>query len=56
MDSETSSKIDWNAKSYIADRDRARGGLVLTRAPAALGERAREELEENCLELISKDA
>lgn len=58
MDSETSSKIDWNAKSYIADRDRARGGVVLTRAPApaVLGERAREELEENCLELISKDA
>ena len=56
MDSETSSKIDWNAKSYIADRDRARGGLALTLAPAALGERAREELEENCLELISKDA
>lgn len=56
MDSETSSKIDWNAKSYIADRDRARGGLSLTLAPAALGERAREELEENCLELISKDA
>lgn len=56
MDSETSSKIDWNAKSYIADRDRARGGVAFTRAPAVLGERAREELEENCLELISKDA
>lgn len=55
MDSE-SNKTDWDAKSYIADRDRARGGLVLTRAPAVLGERAREELEENCLELISKDA
>lgn len=56
MDSETSSKIDWNVRSYIADRDRSRGGLVLTRAPAVLGERVREELEENCLELISKDA
>ena len=55
MDSE-SNKTDWDAKSYIADRDRARGGLVLSRAPAVLGEREREELEENCLELISKDA
>lgn len=54
MDSETSSKIDWNAKSYIADR--SRGGLVFTRAPAVLEECEREELEENCLELISKDA
>lgn len=55
MNSEIS-KRDWSSKSYIADRDRSRGGLVLTRAPAVLGERAREELEENCLELISKDA
>ena len=56
MDSETSSKIDWNARSYIADRDRSRGGLFFTRAPAVLEECEREELEENCLELISKDA
>lgn len=55
MDSEIS-KRDWSAKSYIADRDRSRGGVVLVRSPAVLGERAREELEENCLELISKDA
>ena len=55
MNSEIS-KRDWSSKSYIADRDRSRGGLVLTRAPAVLGERVREELEENCLELISKDA
>lgn len=55
MDSE-SNKTDWDAKSYIADRNRARGGIVLSLAPAVLGERAREELEENCLELISKDA
>lgn len=55
MDSE-SNKTDWDAKSYIADRNRARGGIGLSRAPAVLEECEREELEENCLELISKDA
>lgn len=29
MNSEIS-KRDWSSKSYIADRDRSRGGLVLT--------------------------
>lgn len=56
MDSEMS-KTDWNEKSYIAERDRSRGGIVLSRAPAPaiLREYEKEELEEKCLELISKD-
>lgn len=51
-------KIDWNAKSFIADRDRSKGGIVLIRAPVALQEEWGEELEleEKCLELISKNA